>query len=216
MRPALAALLLSPLLAGCLQHLPADLPSIPLGSTSDVPVGPATGRAHSVHFFGWRRFGDDTTDAAIADAKKAAPEDDLINVAVNRKILCFPACDWALVIWAETQVDGTLVRYRRLPEWKRPSTPAPAPLPVGERPPAEPLLARLMHLYEKSPAEAAEFFASLDNASRKEVIDEVVSSKGKTSTTGWTFHIPSAAPPEEKKFLAWFVGRYTTYQPLDE
>lgn len=208
--------LLSALACGCVEQLPADLPASALGTTEDVPIGPVSGRAHSLHFFGWRRFGDDTTDAAVRNAKKGRQEDDLINVTVERRALCFPLCRYALLTWSETSVDGTLVRYHGLPDWKKPEASEAPALQAGRRPPAAELLERLMHLYSQSPADAAEFFASLDHASRQGVIERVLSEKGRTSAQGWIFKIPRDAPAAEKKFLAWFVGAYTTYQPLDE
>ena len=216
MRPLAAALLFAALLGGCLEHLPADLPAARLGSTTDVPVGPASGRAYSVHFFDWRRFGDDTTAAAIANAKKLRPEEDLINATVNRKVLCFPACQWPIVTWSETSVEGTLVRYKRLPDWTKPEAPETQKLAVGQRPPAEALIDRLMHIYVQDPPQAAQFFASLDNGSRDETVRYVLAVKGLTSASGWTFRILKGTPAAEKKFLAWFVVAYTTYQPLDE
>ncbi|MBI3553052.1 MAG: hypothetical protein HY077_11105 [Elusimicrobia bacterium] len=213
---ALAAVLACFLVSGCIEHLPATLPPSQLGVTDSVPVGPAEGLARSFHFFGWRRFGDDTTESAIRAAKKGNQDLDLINVLVDRRVHCLPACEAAFFTWSETEVRGTLVRYKRLPDWEKPQSPDLTKFAPGRGPPAEPLLERLMHLYAQDPKSAAEFYQSLDHDTRRQLVELVVSEKGLTTGQGWTFRIPKSASPEEKRFLAWFVGTYTTYQPLDE
>jgi hypothetical protein len=37
-----------------------------------------------------------------------------------------------------------------------------------------------------------------------------------TSVQSRVFRILKDTPAAEKRFLAWFVGTYTTYQPLDD
>ncbi len=215
MNRAWGLLILSGLLSACLEHLPASLPSAALGTTDDIPIEPVAGRASSVHFFGWRRFGDDTTEAALKNARKGKDGDGLINVLVNRKILCFPACDWPFVTWSETSVEGTLVRYKRMPTDEKIEPILPARLPAGQPPQAEALVERLMHIYLQEPQAASEFYLSLSNETRHEIAEHVLSKKG-LLTQGGNFLILKSTTPQERKFLVWFVAAYTTYQPLDQ
>ena len=203
-------------LAACVEQLPASLPPAQLGVTDSVPIRPASGVARSVHFFGWRRFGDDTTAAAIQLAKGTDHDLDLVNVLVDRRVHCFPACDAALITWAETAVTGTLVRYKGMPEWEKPKAPAAPRLDPGHAPPDDAVLERLMHLHSEDPKGAAEFYNSLDRAAQDRIVQLVLSKRGRTTAQGWVFRIPKDASAAEKRFLGWFVATYTTYQPLDD
>ncbi len=195
--------------------MPTSLPPPNVGVTDTIPLGEATGSAHSVHFFGWRRFGDDTTEAAIADAKKGNQDLDLIDPLVDRRVHCFPACNFAFITIGETTVTGTLARYKRMPDYEKPEAAKTEKLRLGKAPPIENLVERLIHLYGDDPKSAGDFYGSLAKETREQIEDQVVSGMGVLSQNG-TFRIPKDAPPERKQFLVWFVETYTTYQPLGE
>ena len=57
--------------------------------------------------------GDDTYAAAIEDAKARVGVDvgTLYNVFVDRRIVCFPFCSFAIVTNVTTSIYGTLVTY---------------------------------------------------------------------------------------------------------
>jgi len=210
------ALCLAPFLVGCVVHMPAALKPEPLGPTPNVPIGPVTGQAHSVHFFSWKQYGDDTTEMAVRHAIEGTQGDGLINQVVNRHVLCFPECRWPILTWSETQVEGTLVRYYRVPVWEKPETAPSVKLDVGQPPPEQRLVERMLDLYLQNPLNAADFYAALDSDTRQHVAQFVLSEKGQPAAIGWNFRISKNAGADERRFLEWFVPTFTTYKVSDE
>ena len=204
-------------LAGCVHVLPAPDVEHPLGTTTDVPVGVVTGHSSSFEILKLKRWGDDSLEAALADARrKGGPDADGIAAAsAERKLICFPLCWFPLVRSVQTTATATLLRLGR------DRTTAPArdheqKLEVGERPTASALLTRLEHLYAESPTAARAFYDSLSGPQRDDLRDEVLGSRGVASAYGTTFRPAKGSPPEERKFLEWFVGGFTTYTLVDE
>lgn len=210
------ALCLAAGLSGCVVHLPAALAPEPLGPTPNVPIGPVTGQAHSVHFFSWKRYGDDTTEMAVKNAISGTQGDGLINQVVSRHVLCFPECRWPILTWSETEVEGTLVRYYRMPAWEKPEAAPPVKLEVGQRPPEQRLVERMLDLFLQDPQKAADFYATLDSGTRQHVAQFVISEKGQTTAVGWDFRISKNASADERRFLEWFVPAFTTYKVSGE
>lgn len=202
MRAAAAALLAGlPLLAACVHQLPAPHFERPLGSTTDVPVGVVTGKSASFEIIKLKRWGDDSVEAALADARKKSKldSDGIAPASAERKLVCFPMCWFPLVRSVRTTATATLLRLGR----DRSSAPA------RER--AWTLLDRLEHLYEESPTAAQAFYDSLSAGQRDELRDEVLASRGLLSAHGRRFRPAADASPQRLKFLEWFVESFTTY-----
>jgi hypothetical protein len=210
------ALGLAAALAGCAVHMPAALAPEPLGPTDYLPIGPVTGQAHSVHFFSWRRYGDDTTEMAVQNAIAGTQGDQVINRVVMRHVMCFPECRWPILTISETSVEGTLVRYNRMPVWEKPQPTPPVKLEVGQPPPAQRLVERMLDLYGQDPKQAADFFATLDEDGRRHVVQFVISAKGTTAAVGWDFKPSKNLGADERRFVEWFVASYTTYKVVGE
>lgn len=204
-------------LCGCVHQLPAPHVAPRLGSTLDVPIGVVTGRSSSLEIMKLGLWGDDSVEAALADARRRGSRDaDGIELtAAERRVICFPACAWPLVRSVRTLATANLTRVARglsAPESER-SAPA---LEVGKAPSTQALLERLEHLYARSPQAAAELHDSLSARGRDELRDEVLSRRGVLSEHGRSFRVPKDADERRRAFLRWYVGSFTTYVLVEE
>lgn len=96
---------------GCTHYMPAAVSSVSLDSKFQVPTRVVTGRASHSSFLFFGPFGDASLLAAYDDARTKGDGDTLVNVTVDRKLFCFPACWLQVYMEVETIVHGTLVRY---------------------------------------------------------------------------------------------------------
>jgi len=115
MRTALIAALL---LSGCAYRYPTAIAQSPLGS-KETPVAMVRGKSASSMFLFFGPFGDDSLAAAIRDAKTRAEGDTMLNVFVDRTLICIPFFFLRLITLSHTSVYGTMVKYPgKVPEIK--------------------------------------------------------------------------------------------------
>ncbi len=208
--------LLAAALCGCAHDTPVFLPAARVGPTDNIPIGVVTGKSSAFFFFSAPPLGDATTQAAMRDARSKMDNDGLINVSVDHRSLCFPVCAWPLFSYVRTTVTGTLVRYFKDPDVEPPKAPAQVALPPGAMPPLSEQQRRLEELFSRDPAQAASFWESLDPDVRGRLRDYVLSQNGVLSAYDTTFKAPADDARPLKRFLRWFVPRYTAYQLVFE
>lgn len=212
-RLAAAALSVCALLCACAQRLPVPGADTRVGGAFDVPLGVVSGRSSAVDFFSRKRFGSGTVDAALADARRkgGGQAEGIRLVSAQRSVLCFPLCDFPLVRYARTVVTAELLgsaHETRAAARTQETQPA---LSIGEPPPTVPLERRLEHLFASDPAAAASFYQSLDQATRDDLRDAVLSSTGRVEPLGDSFALDPALPEARRRFAEWFIGRFTSY-----
>jgi len=91
--------------------MPAAVSSTSVGSDYERPVKTVTGMSSAYYLFGLGPEGDDSLNAAIADAMSYAKSDSIANVFVDRRIIGFPTLYFPIVMRIDTIVFGTLVKY---------------------------------------------------------------------------------------------------------
>ena len=98
------------LTTGCVHYMPVAVSSAPLGP-KEHPVAVVSGEASAYYFMGFGPMGDDSLEAAVADAKGQKDSDTIMNVFVDRRLFCFPLCGFSLITQGTTRIYGTLVKY---------------------------------------------------------------------------------------------------------
>jgi hypothetical protein len=106
-----AGLVVIVLLAGCTHYHPSMVSSVSLGEKFERPVDVGTGHSSAVYWFGLGPNGDDSLKAAMEDAMLGKKADAMVNILVDRKTYCWPACAFPLYMKTETMLTGTLVDY---------------------------------------------------------------------------------------------------------
>ncbi len=122
------------ILSGCTVYRPgAPMTSINLGPKEDA-IASAKGESFAHGFLCnpyWVSlcmigpFGENSTTAAIEDAKKSVGADAIVNAVVESKIFFFPF----IYTRATTIVSGTAIKYKDSPNFR-----APAPAAAGRDP----------------------------------------------------------------------------------
>lgn len=185
------------------------------GQLRGAPFEVVSGRSESTDLFWKKHFGDDSVDAALADARQkgGSRAEGISLVSAEKTAFCFPACFFPMIRWTRTTVTGALIHASGL---KGLSKSAPEEKPALERnqkPPVALLEERLEHLYAQDSPAAQSFYDSLGSEDKLQLKDYVVSERGKISTSDERVLRPAAdATPELKGFLDWFIPRYTSYR----
>lgn len=215
MRWAIAAALAALGAAGCTERLPAPGVEPALGGALDVPLEVVTGRSSAWRLLAGPAFGDDSVDAALVDARRKGDlqADGIRLDSAERGVFCLPFCAFPLLSYIRTTVTATLVHSPRVKDKPSPPKPSSESLAIGEPPPTAPLEERLEHLYSQDPSAAESFFASLDPDTRAELVAYVVAERGQKDLSGDGYQLSAGLTADQRRFVLWFVGRFTTYAP---
>jgi len=96
-------------------YLPTAVSTNPVGTNYEKPVDVVSGKSSAYYLFGglFGPIGDDSLKAAVENALSYRRGSSLTNVFVDRKLICFPPCQWGLTLFMEvnTIVLGTVVTY---------------------------------------------------------------------------------------------------------
>jgi hypothetical protein len=101
-------------LSACVVHMPAAVSSTSLGPQEQV-LDVRKGRSQSFYILFFGPFGNDSISAAVDNAIGDTDADTMMNVFVDRKKTYIPFPGLSLVTLTDTEVLGTLVRYKDMP-----------------------------------------------------------------------------------------------------
>ncbi len=205
-------------LSACIYHIPYSLPSPKLGASFDSPESIISGTSSEWDFLWFKPVGDASAQAALKTAQKKqnVNADGIVNAQVEKTLYCFPLCLWPAAQFVTTRVTGTLLQNSLIkPYAKVPTILNPKILRPGQLPEPAELELSLESLFKNNPDEAKRFYKTLNSNDQADVRDIILNEKGKLDMQENFFFIPANTPPESKKFLDWFINRFTTYIPKE-
>ncbi len=202
--------------SGCVYRQPYSLPSPQLGKTYDSPESLISGEASSWNFLWFKPIGDAAAAQALknAEQKQNVNADAISQAQVEKTVYCFPICSWPVIEYTKTKFRGALLANSLIkPYHSNPKIRNPKKLRPGELPSARTLKRTLVSLFAQDPHEAFNFYSSLDTNTRGQIRDLIVTENGTLDKNRNFFLIPADTKPKYKKFLHWFISRFTPYIP---
>lgn len=175
-----------------------------------------SGNSEEWNIFWFKPIGNASAQEALkkAEQKQNVNADGIVNAQVERTLYCFPLCLWPAVQVVKTTFTGTLLKNSLIhPYHPIEKIPDPKLLSPGELPRPETLEKSLEDMFQSDPKEAERFYQSLDTNDRGDVRDLILTEKGTIHKRQDLFFIPENSTPSVKKFLIWFVSRFTPYIP---
>lgn len=103
--------ILSFFLIGCVKYMPLMVSTNSINSKYEKPTRVVTGISSAYFICGLPISGDDSLNAAVADAMSYGRGDTLENVFIDRKIVGFPSIYFPIIGMVQTSILGTLVKY---------------------------------------------------------------------------------------------------------
>jgi hypothetical protein len=206
-------------LSACIYHSPYSLPGPKLGPSFDSPESVISGDSSEWDFLWFKPVGDASANAALkkAEKKQNVNADGIVNAQVERTLYCFPLCLWPAAQFVQTRVTGTLLQNSLItPYASIKAIPNPQLLKPGQLPRPEVLESSLENIFQGSHGEAKRFYKSLNSKDQGEVRDLILTEQGRLDMHEGFFFIPADCAPNRKKFLEWFIARFTTYIPKEE
>ncbi len=204
------------LVGGCVYHQPYSLPSPRLGASYDAPESLISGESSAWDFLWFKPIGNATASAALknAEEKHNVNAESIAQAQIEKTVYCFPLCSWPVIEFTQTKFRGALLAnslikpYHPIPKIKNPKRLRP-----GELPSPRVLKKTLEGLFSQDPHEAFNFYSNLDTDSRGEIRDLIVTEDGTLDKNRDFFIIPASENPKRKKFIIWFISRFTPYIP---
>lgn len=138
----------------------------------------------------------------------------MMNVFVDRKVLCIPICALPLFVDVETSITGTLIKYRDIRGGTNvaPTDAAELPQPLESDAP-EITYGKLLENFARGRERGEEFHTSLPAKNKAELKDYVIRQKGNGSGWNWKLRFESAMTATEREMLEWYVKSFTDYSP---
>ncbi len=202
--------------SGCVYRQPYSLPSPQLGATYDSPESFISGEASSWNFLWFKPIGDAAAAQALknAERKQNVNADAIAQAQVEKTVYCFPICSWPVIEYTRTKFRGTLLANSLIkPYHPLPKIENPKKLRPGELPSPNVLEKSLESLFHQNPHEAFNFYSNLNTETRGQIRDLIVTEYGTLDENRDFFLIPTETKPKHKKFLHWFISRFTPYIP---